>query len=137
MSSIYDDYPVMITEADVTNNIDKGFSAVSDFDRQRILRDAHSYVYDFLIYPTYNADIKNKIIEKYAAVLEKPLKRALLEQAAYLIENRGDVGRWNGVLSSGATADNKDVQTLLTKAICPKVINILMGAPINLLYAGG
>lgn len=127
------DYPVMLTEAEAENN--SGI-AVTDDNREALIA-AHSYIYDFLIYPTFNADIKNRIINKYRAELEKPIKRAILAQFVYL-ETQGDVGEWNGMqLSDGNAVDSKEQQEILTKVLSPKVINILKGAPIDILYAGG
>lgn len=132
LNAIYE-YPVELTKVDVKNMLgiditDKIFE---------VLVGAHVYVYDVLIYPTFNADIKNRIIEKYREQLEKPLKKALLAQFDFMYKN-GDVGNWNGFLQGdGNTVDSKEQQEILTKMIAPRVINILKGAPIDLLYAGG
>lgn len=132
LNAIYD-YPVELTKEDVKNMLKVN---ITD-DVEEVFIAAHVYVYDFLIYPTFNEDIKRRIIEKYRSVLEKPLKKALLAQFDYLYRN-GDVGNWNGFLQSdGNSVDSKERQDILAKMIAPRVVNILKSAPIDLLYAGG
>lgn len=126
-------YPVMLTAEDIENYL---HAAVSVRDRE-LLDDVHSIVYDYLIYPTFNADVKNRIIEKYRAELEKPLKRALLAQYKYLCANGGNLAEWNGLAGGGMSTDSKEAQDILTKVLAPQVINILLGASVNILYAGG
>lgn len=126
-------YPVEITKIDVKNLL--GIDVTDDsYD---VLIAAHVYIYDVLIYPTFNGDIKRRIIEKYKQDLQTPLKKALLAQFEYLYRN-GDVGNWNGFLQSdGNSVDSKEQQEILTNMIAPRVVNILKGAPIDLLYSGG
>lgn len=132
LNAIYE-YPVELTKIDVKNIL--GIDVTDKIFE--VLVGAHIYIYDVLIYPTFNADIKNRIIEKYRVQLEKPLKKALLAQFDFMYKN-GDVGNWNGFLQGdGNTVDSKEQQEILTKMIAPRVINILKGAPIDLLYAGG
>lgn len=127
------DYPVELSEEEIKNA-----TSISITDEKRnIYRLAHEYVYDVVIYPTFNEDIKKRIILKYHDLLEKPIKRALLAQFLYLYEN-GDVGNWNGMIQSGESdVADKEAQSIITKMISPKVVNILKGAPIDILYAGG
>ena len=125
--------PVELTKEDVKNAL--GVDVTDDVDSAFVA--AHVYVYDILIYPTFNQDIKCRIINKYRSQLEKPLKKALLAQFEYLYRH-GDAGSWNGFLQGdGNSVDAKDQQEILTKMIAPRVINILKGAPVDLLYAGG
>ena len=132
LNAIYD-YPVEITKVDVKNLL--GIDVTGE--KEEVLIGAHVYIYDVLIYPTFNEDIKRRIIERYRTELEKPLKKALLAQFDYMHRN-GDVGNWNGFLQSdGNSVDSKEQQDILTKMIAPRVVNILKGAPIDLLYAGG
>lgn len=132
LNAIYD-YPVEITRLDIKNLL--GIDVTDE--TEEVLFGAHVYIYDVLIYPTFNENIKRRIIEKYRDILEKPLKKALLAQFGYMYRN-GDVGNWNGFLQSdGNSVDSKEQQDILTKMIAPRVINILKGAPIDLLYAGG
>ena len=132
LNGIYE-YPVELSRIDVKNAL--GIDVTDE--TEEVLIGAHIYIYDVIIYPTFNEDIKNRIIEKYRAQLEKPLKKALLAQFDYMYRN-GDVGNWNGFLQSdGNSVDSKEQQDILTKMIAPRVINILKGAPIDLLYAGG
>lgn len=130
LNDLFNDYPVMLSKEDVTNYLDLKPDST-------LLRTAHEIVYDFLIYPTFNADIKNRIITKYIDKLEKPIGRALLAQYEYLYANGGDVSLWNGIMRSANGMEQTELQEVLTKVICPRVINILKGAPIDLLYAGG
>ncbi len=132
LNAIYD-YPIEITKVDVKNLL--GIDVTDEIFE--VLIGAHIYIYDVLIYPTFNEDIKRRIIDKHREVLEKPLKKALLTQFDYMYRN-GDVGNWNGFLQSdGNSVDSKEQQEILTKMIAPRVVNILKGAPIDLLYAGG
>ncbi|MEG2541356.1 MAG: hypothetical protein RSB59_06290 [Clostridia bacterium] len=126
-------YPVEVNDVDIQNYT--GIE-ITDDNRQTLI-DAHCYIYDVLIYPTFNADIKNRIIEKYKAQLEKPIKRAIVEQFKYMYV-QGDIGAWNGTLQGDSNSvDSKEQQEILTKMLAPKVINILKGAAVDILYAGG
>ena len=132
LNAIYD-YPVEITKIDVKNLL--GIDVTDETNETLIA--AHVYIYDVLIYPTFNGDVKRRIIEKYRTVLEKPLKKALLAQFDYMYRN-GDVGNWNGFLQGdGNSVESKEQQELLTKMIAPRVLNVLKSASIDLLYAGG
>lgn len=131
LNAIYE-YPIELTKEDVQNVLK---IKVND-DVMQTLISAHISIYDFLIYPTFNEDIKNRIIEKYKTQLERPIKKALLAQFEYMY-SQGDVGSWNGLLQGdGNTVDSKEQQEILTKIIAPRVVNILLGASINILYAG-
>lgn len=127
---IYDNYPVTLDFATIKTNLD------IEPDTE-LIRLSHLIVYDFLIYPTYNEDIKNRIIERYRTKLEKPLLKALLAQYEYLVQNRGNIGNWSGLLRLGQSIETIENQEILTKIVSPMVVNILKGAPIDLLYAGG
>lgn len=75
LNAIYD-YPIEITKVDVKNLL--GIDVTDEIFE--VLIGAHIYIYDVLIYPTFNEDIKRRIIDKHREVLEKPLKKALLTQ---------------------------------------------------------
>ncbi len=132
LNAIYE-YPVELTEEEVKDILNIDITT----EIKKTLISAHSYVFDVLIYPTFNEDIKRRIIEKYRTQLERPIKKALFAQFEYMY-NFGDVGSWNGMLQGdGNSVDSKEQQEILTKMFAPKVINILKGAPIDILYAGG
>lgn len=129
MLDLYD-YPIMVTKEETSNYLQIDVS-------KELINNAHEIIYDFLIYPTYNEDIKNRIINKYKAELEKPLKKAILSQITYLYDNSGDIATWNGLMRNQGGDTTIEQQEILTKIICPKVINILKGATVDLLYCGG
>lgn len=125
------DYPIVLSKENFMNL--SGEKTVES----SVLNMAHEIIYDFLIYPTFNEDIKNRIIERYKDKLEKPILKALYQQSLYLLTNGGDISKWNGIINNGGTVDKTEVQEIATKTICIQAINILMGAPINILYSGG
>ncbi len=129
MLDLYD-YPIMVTKEETSNYLQ------IDVPKE-LINNAHEIIYDFLIYPTYNEDIKNRIINKYKAELEKPLKKAILSQITYLYDNSGDIATWNGLMRNQGGDTTIEQQEILTKIICPKAINILKGATVDLLYCGG
>ncbi len=129
MLDLYD-YPIMVTKEETSNYLQIDVS-------KELINNAHEIIYDFLIYPTYNEDIKNRIINKYKAELEKPLKKAILSQITYLYDNSGDIATWNGLMRNQGGDTTIEQQEILTKIICPKAINILKGATVDLLYCGG
>lgn len=129
MLDLYD-YPIMVSKEETSNYLQIDVS-------KELINNAHEIIYDFLIYPTYNEDIKNRIINKYKAELEKPLKKAILSQITYLYDNSGDIATWNGLMRNQGGDTTIEQQEILTKIICPKAINILKGATVDLLYCGG
>lgn len=133
------DYPVMLTAEEYTNATGVDLAAeVNDKGQvKRLLNRAHSHIYDFLIYSTGRSDIKDRIINAYKDRLEKPIKRALVLQVGYLLEN-GAIGDWNGLIATAESgADLKSTQELVQKILSPEVINILGATQPNILYAGG
>lgn len=133
------DYPVMLTEEEYTNATGVNLTAELKIATQvkRLLNRAHSHIYDFLIYSTGRADIKDRIINAYKDRLEKPIKRALVLQVGYLLEN-GAIGDWNGLIATTESgADLKSTQEIVQKIISPEVINVLGATQPNILYAGG
>lgn len=134
------DYPVMLTEEEFTNATGIELVAKCGDDTakvKRLLNRAHSHIYDFLIYTTGRADIKDRIINAYKDRLEKPIKRALVLQVGYLLEN-GAIGDWNGLIATAESgADLKSTQEIVQKILSPEVINVLGATQPNILYAGG
>lgn len=134
------DYPVMLTAEEYTTATGVELVAKCDSSAanvKRLLNRAHSHIYDFLIYSTGRSDIKDRIINAYKDTLEKPIKRALVVQVGYLLEN-GAIGDWNGVIATAESgADIKSTQELVQKILAPEVINILGSTQPNILYAGG
>lgn len=133
------DYPVMLTEEEFTNatGVELIAKCCDTSNVKRLLNRAHSHIYDFLIYSTGRADIKDRIINAYKDRLEKPIKRALVLQVGYLLEN-GAIGDWNGVIATAESgADLKSTQEIVQKILSPEVINVLGATQPNILYAGG
>lgn len=140
VSDLYD-YPLTITSDEFEEHTGHNLAAelAGDSDRKIVnfLNTLHSHVYDFLVYNTGRHDIKDRIIEKYADELAKPVKRALVTQGKYLLENE-DIGLWNGIVATvEGGVDVKDTQDIVQKILCPQVINLLAGTQPNILYAGG
>ena len=134
------DYPVMLTAEEYTNATGIELVARCGNDAanvKRLLNRAHSHIYDFLIYSTGCSDIKDRIINAYRDRLEKPIKRALIMQVGYLLEN-GAIGDWNGLIATAESgADLKSTQELVQKILSPEIINLLGSTQPNILYAGG
>ena len=134
------DHPVMLTAEEYTNATGIELVARCGNDAanvKRLLNRAHSHIYDFLIYSTGCSDIKDRIINAYRDRLEKPIKRALIMQVGYLLEN-GAIGDWNGLIATAESgADLKSTQELVQKILSPEIINLLGSTQPNILYAGG
>lgn len=140
VSELYD-YPLTITSEEFETNTGYVLSDVLAGDNDKkimnFLNTFHSHVYDFLIHNTGRSDIKDRIILNYRKELEKPIKRALILQGKYLIEN-DNIGLWNGIVATvEGGADVKDTQDIVQKILCAEVINLLAGTQPNILYAGG
>ena len=139
VSFLYEDMPVKITDEDCKKlrglDLDKEIEGNSNEKITQFLDTVHSHIYDFLIFTTGDKRWKIKIIEKYKAEVEKPLKMALLIQAAYLISN-GNIEMWNGIVKTINGVDIKENIQFNEKIIAPSVINILSSCKPNLLFAG-
>lgn len=140
-SDLYD-YPVVISDEDFKNYT--GYDLLQDIENaetrsvlQEFIDSVHAHLYDGLIYACgASREIKNRIIEKYRDKLEKPIRRALLIQGVYMLEN-GDISEWNGaMLLSGGQTDVKDSALIQQKIICPKAVSALKSAQPDILYAG-
>ena len=139
VSFLYEDMPVKITDEDCKKlrglDLDKEIEGNSKEKITQFLDTVHSHIYDFLIFTTGDRRWKIKIIEKYKDEVEKPLKMALLVQAAYLISN-GNIEMWNGIVKTVNGVDIKENIQFNEKIIAPSVINILSSCKPNLLFAG-
>lgn len=135
------DYPVMITEAEFKNNT--GIDLASELDGndsarkvKNFLNNVHRIVYDDLIYSVGNKTIKKLIIEQYADDVRKEIKKALIAQGEYLLDN-GDISLWNGtVVAANGTVAVTDSGVIAQKIVALSVINILRATEPNLLYMG-
>lgn len=139
VSFLYEDYPVLVDSDEIEKSTGYNLQAEIEGDSNEkitnFLDTVHQQIYDFLIYVTGNREWKEKIINKYLVELEKPLKKALIVQAKYLLGN-GDISLFNGVIKSVNGVDIKDNNQVTEKIIAPSVINILLGARPNILFAG-
>ena len=135
VSFLYEDMPVKITDEDCKKlrglDLDKEIEGNSKEKITQFLDTVHSHIYDFLIFTTGDKRWKIKIIEKYKNEVEKPLKMALLVQAAYLISN-GNIEMWNGIVKTVNGVDIKENIQFNEKIIAPSVINILSSCKPNL-----
>jgi len=138
--TIYD-YPIMIDEAEFKNNT--GIDLAKELDGKdgarkvkNFLNQVHRIVYDDLIYSVGVKAIKRLIIEKYADSLKNEIKKALIAQGEYLLEN-GDVSLWNGtVVAANGTVAVTDSGVVAQKIVPLTVVNILRATEPNLLYMG-
>lgn len=138
--SIYD-YPITITEAEFRNNT--GIDLAQELEGKdsarkvkNFLNQVHRIVYDDLIYSVGVKAIKKLIIEKYADNLKNEVKKALIAQGEYLLEN-GDISLWNGtVVAANGTVAVTDSGVIAQKLVPLTVINILRATEPNLLYMG-
>jgi hypothetical protein len=140
VSNLYD-FPVTITSEEFEENtmysLEKDLAGDNGKKVVNFLNTLHSHIYDFLIHNTGRADIKDRIIEQYRSELEKPIKRALILQGKYLLENN-NIGLWNGTIATvEGGVDIKDTQDIVQKILCVEAINLLAGTQPNILYAGG
>jgi len=139
VSNFYEDLPVKITSEDCEKygGLDLYRDIVGDSNEKisTFLDTVHSHIYDFLIYSTGDRKIKNDIIEKFIEELEKPIKRALIVQAQYLISNN-NIELFNGVVKTVNGVDVKDTADIIQKVLAPTIINILGSTKPNILFAG-
>ncbi|MGN0807976.1 MAG: hypothetical protein ACI4MN_05990 [Candidatus Coproplasma sp.] len=135
------DYPVMITEEEFKNNT--GYDLAVELDGnnnarkvKNFLNQVHRIVYDDLIYSIGNKSIKKRMIEYYADDLKNEIKKALIAQGEYLLDN-GDISLWNGaVVAANGTVAVSDSGLIAQKIVALSVINILRATEPNLLYMG-
>ena len=100
------------------------------------LNTIHSLIYDSLIYSVGTKTIKKLMIEHFTADLENDIKKALIAQGEYMLDN-GDISLWNGtVITANGTADIKDSKLLYEKIVAPRSVSILMDTNPPLLYMG-
>ncbi|MBR0189030.1 MAG: hypothetical protein IJQ23_01435 [Clostridia bacterium] len=139
VSILYEDYPVLINSDDVEKYcgciLSEEIEGDSEEKVSNFLDTVHQQIYDFLIYATGDRDIKDRIITKYAERLTKPITKALLVQAKYLLAS-GDIALFNGVIKTVNGVDIKDNNQITEKVIGPTVINLLIGTKPNILFAG-
>ena len=76
------------------------------------------------------------MLEYFKTDLEKDVKKALLAQGLYLLEN-SDISLWNGaVVAANGTVQVAESRLLYQKIIAPAAVGILMSTNPNLLYMG-
>ncbi len=138
-SELYSDYPVLVNSEDFSKylGIELGDEIVGTTNTRvsAFLDTIHRHIYDFLIYNIGEKDLKDRLIEKYRERLEKSLKKALLTQGQYLLQN-DNIELFNGVIKTVNGVDYKETSDTVAKVICPTVINILGGSSPNILFAG-
>lgn len=135
------DYPVMVDSDEFLNNTGLDLYAELDGDDGErkvvnFLNTIHSLIYDSLIYSVGTKTIKKLMIEHFTADLENDIKKALIAQGEYMLDN-GDISLWNGtVITANGTADIKDSKLLYEKIVAPRSVSILMDTNPPLLYMG-
>lgn len=135
------DYPVTINSDEFLNNT--GIDLYNELDGDdgerkvvNFLNTIHSLVYDGLLYSVGAKTIKKLMIEHFTADLENDIKKALIAQGEYMLDN-GDISLWNGtVITANGTADIKDSKLLYEKLVAPRAVTILMDSNPPLLYMG-
>lgn len=135
------EYPVTVDSDEFTNYTgidlyaelegDDGERKVSNF-----LNTVHSIIYDGLLYSVGSKTIKNLMIEHFTDDLEKDIKKAIIAQGEYLLDN-GDISLWNGtVITANGTADIKESKVMYQKIVSPRSVSVLMDTNPPLLYMG-
>lgn len=138
-SELYSDYPVLVNSDDFEKylglNLANEIVGTTNTRISAFLDTIHRHIYDFLIYNIGSKNIKNRLITEYKDSLEIPLKRALLTQGQYLLQN-DNIELFNGVVKTINGVEYKDTAETISKVLCPTVINILEGTAPNVLFAG-
>ena len=139
LSALYDDYPVTVNSKDFSDYVGLDlFMEIHGELENRVtffLDTVHRQIYDFLIYNVGERDIKDRLINEYKQDLEKSLKKALLLQGQYLLQN-DNIELFNGVIKTANGLEFKEVAETVTRVIAPSVINILESTKPNILFAG-
>lgn len=140
VSSLYN-YPVTLDSEEFTNNtgLDLREELEGDDGERKVvnfLNTIHSLIYDGLLYSVGSKTIKNLLIEHYKDDVASDIKRALIAQGMYLLEN-GDISVWNGtVVAANGTVQTQESRLIYQKVVAPAAVNILMNTNPNLLYMG-
>lgn len=128
-------YPIEITQEELAEygiNIGGDDAGVKKF-----LKYLHQALYESVLLVTHRS-WRLKVMEKYKADLEEPLKDILLD-IALAIDSSGD---FNGLWDGKSRLDNggfeiKNLQERLTAVIPPMVWNAIFALEPNLLFNGG
>ena len=140
VSNLYS-YPVTLDSEELTNNtgLDLREELEGDDGERKVvnfLNTIHSLIYDGLIYSVGSKTIKNLLIAHFIDDLASDIKRALIAQGMYLLEN-GDISVWNGtVVAANGTVQTQESRLIYQKVVAPAAVNILMNTNPNLLYMG-
>lgn len=140
VSELYQ-YPVTLDSDEFLNNtgIDLREELDGDDGERKVinfLNTIHSLIYDSLIYSTGSKTIKNLIIKGFAEDLQNDIKKALIIQGQYILDN-GDISLWNGtVITANTTADVKESKIIYQKVIAPAAVDLLMNTAPPLIYMG-
>lgn len=141
VSNLYS-YPVTLDSEEFTNNtgLDLREELEGDDGERKVvnfLNTIHSLIYDNLLYSVGSKTIKNLLIAHFIDDLASDIKRALIAQGMYLLEN-GDISVWNGtVVAANGTVQTQESRLIYQKVVAPAAVNILMNTNPNLLYMGG
>ena len=140
VSELYQ-YPVALDSDEFLNNtgIDLREELDGDDGERKVINfldTIHSLIYDSLIYSTGSKTIKNLIIKGFAEDLQNDIKKALIIQGQYILDN-GDISLWNGtVITANTTADVKESKIIYQKVIAPAAVDLLMNTAPPLIYMG-
>lgn len=140
VSNLYS-YPVTLDSEEFTNNtgLDLREELEGDDGERKVvnfLNTIHSLIYDNLLYSVGSKTIKNLLIEHHKDDVASDIKRALIAQGMYLLEN-GDISVWNGtVVAANGTVQTQESRLIYQKVVAPAAVNILMNTNPNLLYMG-
>jgi hypothetical protein len=128
----------MITWDDCANyGISRQTGVNADIINNRFLNIVHQTLYDFVLFSSQKS-WRRKVIEKYKAELEEPIKDILLSIAFSIDEGGQFNGIWDGVtrLDSGEIKFS-DLQERLVAMIPPMAWNQIIGLEPNVLFMGG
>jgi hypothetical protein len=139
VSTLYEDLPVKVDSDEVEKflgiKLDNELIGDSMVKVREFLDTIHRHIYDFVIFVVGDRTLQTRLISKYKEQLEKPIKRALLAQAQYILGN-GNIEIDNGVVKTVDGITEKSIESVLARVICPTAINILYSTKPCLLYTG-
>jgi len=139
VSILYEDLPVTINSEEIeeyfTINLNTRIKGDSNKKIVEFLDTVHRLIYDNLIFVVGDRDIQIALIDTFRNKLEKEVKKALLLQADYILENE-NIELWNGVVRAVGGVDIKPVNDIMARIVSPSAINLLSNTRPNILYAG-
>lgn len=138
VSILYEDVPVKVTSEDIESLtgivLNNELEGESETKVTAFLDTLHSIIYDYLLYVVRPKSITNSLITNKG--LENDVKKMLIAQAKYLLENK-DIELFDGlIVKTAQTTENFDIQEVISKIVAPIVLQIGISTEPMLLYVG-